>query len=275
MSDHTFDQPTLDDFADWIGGHLERALEDFTRKLGKVQSEAAAHGHHRSSVTIKRTMEVAHEEFDKGIDAALGALKGAILKTQLDKHKLREITEQKLRSFADDIKVLSNADKMLHWAGPAKKLLNDKLAEFDTKINRVMRQFDVGFYDPVELEMPPSVTNTLQVEKIEGSAVALGSHHLIQNITTNTVNIDEARAAVAEFEAALQSESIPPKTMAEISSDLGTIKSQLDKPSGPSKTIIGEATKSLRHIIEGAIGGTLTQPVLTAARALWAALGLA
>jgi len=66
---------------------------------------------------------------------------------------------------------------------------------------------------------------------------------------------------------------LPAKTADELMTDVRTIRAQLEKPS-PSRLIIQEAGKSLRHVVEGIAGGMLTPAMMTAASALWSVLGL-
>jgi hypothetical protein len=91
------------------------------------------------------------------------------------------------------------------------------------------------------------------------------------------LNVEMINEALAAFETAVTSASLPPDTLADLSADISTIRAQLAK-SSPNKGIIQEAGKSMRNIVEGIVGGMLTTPVttgvMTAAAMLWSALGI-
>ncbi|MGB6446410.1 MAG: hypothetical protein WBF47_14700 [Xanthobacteraceae bacterium] len=94
----------------------------------------------------------------------------------------------------------------------------------------------------------------------------------LQNVKF-ALQVDEAKAAVAKFEAVLSQAAIPADAQAEIAADLQTIKAQLLKPS-PSLSILREVGKSARNILEGLAAGIPTPGVLAAGPALWTATGL-
>lgn len=61
--------------------------------------------------------------------------------------------------------------------------------------------------------------------------------------------------------------------LAALTGDVQSIRAQLSKPL-PTKSIVHEAGKSLRGIVEGIGAGVLTPGAVAAATALWSALGL-
>ena len=269
--DHTFAEPTLEDFDAWLAWHLDKSVESARQKIGKVTSEHAARGISRSGITITRTFTVAHEEFDVGLDTALGELKRAIRITSLDKQRLREITTERLQSYAEAMKAATGADKMRTWAGNALTHIDDRLAVFDERLSFTLRQFDVGFLDAAEPEVPLSMLNSINVGHMSGGAVQQGTVQSSQSLST--INIQAAAAAVKEFEDELQKASLPSDVFGELKGDLDTVKAQLSKPA-PSKAVLTEAGRSLRNVIEGATGGMLAPGALTAGAALLKALGL-
>jgi hypothetical protein len=134
-----------------------------------------------------------------------------------------------------------------------------------------MRQFDVGFFEPLEPEVP-RVHNAINIGAMTGSTIQQGSPGANQAVQF-LLHIEPARAALAAFETAIQGTSMAPAMVDEIAADVQTIKAQLSKPA-PSVSIIQEAGRSLRSVLEGVAGGLLTPAVMAAAPALWSALGL-
>ena len=81
------------------------------------------------------------------------------------------------------------------------------------------------------------------------------------------------RDALAAFEAAIQGTNLSENVRTEIIADINAIRAQLGKPA-PNISIIQEAAKSTRNVLEGITAGLLTPAVTAAALALWSTLGL-
>src|SRR5262249_6246003 len=105
-----------------------------------------------------------------------------------------------------------------------------------------------------------------------GSAIQHGSPGATQSVQFN-LKIDEAKSALAAFEAAMKTVQLSKPQSDEVMAELNTISAQLSKPS-PSLVILQEAGRSLRNIVEGVAAGLMTPSVLAVAPALWSALGL-
>jgi hypothetical protein len=88
-----------------------------------------------------------------------------------------------------------------------------------------------------------------------------------------TLNIEAVTNALTTFESAISMSSLSANTISDLMADVQTIRAQLNKPS-PSRSILREASKSLRSVLEGVAGGMLTPAIATAASSLWSALGL-
>jgi len=169
-NDHIFAQPTLEDFRACLAWHLTKAAESASRRTAALTNELAAKGLARSGNRIILTFDVAHEEFLSGIDAALGELKRALVRTALDRECLRITTENKLREFVVAIKHVTRADEMRKWAGNAAREIDKRLLAFDQELGFALRQFDVGFRSPPEPEVP-QVSNNLVVGHMSGGAI--------------------------------------------------------------------------------------------------------
>jgi hypothetical protein len=181
---------------------------------------------------------------------------------------LRHTTVSCLENFAITMKALTRADQYRSLAGRA---VDEKLAVLDNYLTFAIRQFDSGFLDPAEPERP-TVNNSINIGTMTGSAVQQGSANATQAVRFD-FKIDEARSALAAFQSAINAVQLPKAHHDEVAAELQTITAQLSKTS-PSLTILQEAGRSLRNIVEGIAAGLMTPGVLAAAPALWNALGL-
>jgi hypothetical protein len=253
-----FAEPTIDDFLELIDWHIAKALDRAERSVNRVMSEASGKGTLYSGGTVTLIIEAVRTEFEAGVDAAFGELKRVISKTNLDPRELRQHTAQRLTQFATDAK-----------AGVRMTLgldVQKQLAAFDQYLRFALRQFDVGFLDPSEPEVPAVANNSINIGTMSGGAIQQGSPGATQTVEFK-LNVEVALAAVHTFESELSKVRIDDGAVTELAADIATIKAQLSKPS-PSIGILQEAGKSIRNIVEGIAGGILTSPVLTAAAEL-------
>jgi hypothetical protein len=265
-----FAKPTIDDYTHWIKWHLSKAAEDAERAINIVVAKSSTAGAYRSGRTIVLVFEEAFSSFDKGVDTALGELKRALRLTDLNRFELRSITEVQLQGFAERVKKLTRYEQLREFAGP--KSVNERLAQFEERLAFTLRQFDVGFLDPLEPEVPLSMNNHINIGVMSGGAVQQGTSHSKQDSHTE-IDVQLARDALQSFEQLITSADAPHGKLSDLAADIATIKAQLTKPQ-PSATILREAGSSLRNLTEGIVSGALTGPVVAAGAALWRALGL-
>jgi hypothetical protein len=198
-------------------------------------------------------------EFDSGVEAVLGELKRTIRGTKLNPQELRQQTEQRLSTFA-------SAAKSVIQAGD----FQQKLAAFDQYLQFALRQFDVGFFDPSEPEIPSVANNSINIGTMTGSAIQQGSPEARQAIDFK-LDVERATASLQSFEHELSKAQVSAEKLVEIAADIATIKAQLSKPS-PSLAILREAGHSIRSVAEGIAAGVLTSPLVGAATALVSAI---
>ena len=262
-------EPTTNDFLELIDWHIAKAQDRAARALNEVRGKAAAAGRFQSSATAIHSIERARTEFDAGVDAVLGELKRVAQSTKLNRDDLRQLAVQRLEKFATAAKAISQAEQFRSMG--LSQQIDEQFAGFDRHLQFAVRQFDVGLRVPAEPEVP-AVANSITVGTMIGSSIAQASPAAKQTVEF-TLNIETATTALAGFESAIAGAGLPPKTVDELMADVHTIRAQLAKRS-PSRLIIHEAGKSLRHVVEGIAGGMLTPTVASAAAALWSALGL-
>jgi hypothetical protein len=273
-----FAKPKIDDFQANLRRHLDEATDRAKRAVRQIKSEHAAHGRLNSGSTIIRTYEAVKNEFDAGVNAALGEVKRAFLKTKLDHGELWRVTEQCLAQFTAEFNKITKT-KTNRMRGAA--ALN--LTPFNDDLSFKVRQFKVGKFDPLEPEVPqesevpqglevPQESNAINMGSMAGSTIQQGSPDAQQNVRF-TLNINSAQMALLNFETAISKLTLSELRRTDINADLHTIRAQLSK-SSPSLSIIQECGRAIKNVIEGTAAGALTPSVIAAGRALWSALGL-
>ena len=261
-------KPTLDHYAHWVNDHLQRSLTEIGQAVTAVASRHSAKGAYQSGATVVVTYQEAHALFEKGVKTALGQLKRAMRIADLNETQLRDKTEQLLRDYAEKAKAATRPSILKQFAGA--KLVDERLAAFDEKLNVALEHFDTGFLDPAEPELPPSMSMTIGT--VVGSAIQQGTTDSTQNVST-TINVGDVRAAFTQLNDALKSAELPAPVNSEMRADLDTIKAQLAKGT-PNSTVLQEAGRSLRTVSEGLAANVLAAPVAVGIAALLKALGL-
>src|SRR5262249_37715025 len=193
-----FTEPTINDFVDNIRWHLAKALDRARGEVVRIKSEHASRGILQSSMTIMRIFAEVRKEFDAGIETALGELKRAMRKTQLDGRELREVTVQCLENFAIQAKAVTGPEPFRSLVG---EVIDQNLRAFDQHLKFILRQFDVGFFDPNEPEVP-QVSNAINVGSMVGSAIQQSSPGAKQRVEI-TLNVESVTNALAGFESAI------------------------------------------------------------------------
>jgi hypothetical protein len=219
---------------------------------------------------VLNSIEASRKEFEAGVETVLGELKRSIKRTTLDRHELRRITAKRLTDFAEKSKAAAHfsGDQALRGT---EKHVSEQFVAFDQYLKFALRQFDVGNLDPVEPEVPPVANNSISVGTMTGSVIQQGSPGASQSGDFK-VNVEGVTTALHRFESELGKQSLDEDKMTAVAADVATIKAQLTKPS-PSMSILREAGKSLRNIIEGIGAGMLTPEFITVTAALGSVLG--
>lgn len=266
-------KPTINDFLDCIDWHISKADGRVRAEVSAMRRKAAAVGMLNSGNTIARCVETVRSEFNSGVETVLGELKRAIRKTKLDHEELRRHTGERLVNFATAAKATAQIPEASGVSLGVDEYISEQCAALDSHLDLVLRQFDSGFFDPAEPEIPPMAHNYINIAgNMTGSTIAQESPGAKQSVEFN-LNIGAINEALTEFETAIASTSLPSKTLDELRADISTIRAQLGK-STPNKGIIQEAGKSLRNVVEGIVGEMLAEPVTAAAMMLWSALGI-
>ncbi len=246
---------------DW---HIGKAPNRAGWAVAQVRAQGTVHG--RSSRIVLLLCDAIRGEFEKGVEAVLGELSRVIRTTDLDRNELRQRTIERLNQYAAAMKAIMPRSEASILPG----YITEQFAALDDHLQFSVRQYDVGFFMPSEPEVP-QVSNAITINEMNNSVVQQGSPGATQSQNI-TIRIDEAKAAIAAIEAGVGELSLVAEKFSDLQSDIATIKAQLVKGT-PSHSILGEAARSVRNIIEGAVGGMLTPALTSALAALGKATG--
>jgi hypothetical protein len=128
----------------------------------------------------------------------VGELKRVARITDLDPKDLRQATAQCLDNFLLQAKAIIRGTV---FRGIPDSAVTKRTSALDHELIFVMRQFGVGFLSPPEPEVP-KVGKAINIGTMTGSTIQQGSPSATQNVQF-ALQVDEAKAAVAKFEAVL------------------------------------------------------------------------
>jgi hypothetical protein len=265
-----FAEPTIKDFLARIDWHIGKALDRAARGVSDVRQQFAAAGGLNSGRAVIFSVEAARMEFDSGIEAVLGELKRVLRTTKLDRHELRQHAVQRLMNFTKAAKAAAQTPEASSLG--MNQNVDAQFAAFDQHLQFSVRQFDVGFPDPAEPEVPAVANNSINIGSMTGSTIQQGSSEAKQSVQF-MLNIEPVRAALTAFESAIKgTPNLPATTLDELLADVHTIRAELSKPS-PTLSIIQEAGRSIRSVMEGADAEITTPTAIAAANAIVKAVG--
>jgi hypothetical protein len=167
-----FAEPTINDFIARIDWHTAKALDRAARAVNDVRGQAALRGAINSSGAVINSFEAVRKEFDSGLEAVLGELKRVIETTALDRDDLRQVAVQRLTNFAAAAKAIAQTPEASGMG--MGEYLSQQFAVMDQHLQFSIRQFDVGFFDAPEPEIPP-VGNSITIGTMTGSTIQQGS----------------------------------------------------------------------------------------------------
>jgi hypothetical protein len=136
-------------------------------------------------------------------------------------------------------------------------------------LDRDLRDFKAGLWRPRVREGASSLThNTINIHSSNVGAVLQAGERSVQTATV-TFNAQLVQSALEDLAFSLQNSDLPGDTKSAAMIEIDTIRPQLKKPS-PNASIVQEALRSLRNIMEGVAAGILAAKLM----ALLTAAGL-
>jgi enamine deaminase RidA (YjgF/YER057c/UK114 family) len=264
-----FSEPTINDHLDKTRRSLTAEIDVLQSSLARIYSDHAARGVLTSSMTVQCVWAETVKSGIAGIETALRELQRTIQSTKLDPKELRDHTVNELENFRLQLEAIGREKSNVVQVG-MEAFVDRQSTKLQEDFRYMIRQFDVGFFQPSQGEAKMTTNNSISVHSLVGNI----SQNSPNSTQSTNIDVGDLRSALASFSEAIKTASLPSEKLDEILSDVATIHAQLSKQS-PSGGIIQEASKSIRNVIEGIAGGLLTPQVSIAAVALFRAVGLA
>lgn len=268
-----YNQPTLDGFRDYVRSLLETALAAATKAVDVLWAKHAAKGLLNSGGTVKLTIDAVRDVVERTADNVLGQLVQAAQSSGLDPIELRKVVQEELEEFVRRARNATKPEQLQRMAGGVasrNQAISDRLDEIDAIVSKKLRHFDQGFFRPAAQSVPQFTHNTTTVGTMIGGVIQQSGLGSTQAATTSVgINVTEALSAIEVLEATLASAAMVEEARAEVEAEFATLKAQLKKRS-PSSVVLKETFRSLRNVVEGAVGGVGASALL----ALGSALGV-
>ena len=132
------------------------------------------------------------------------------------------------------------------------------------KMRRRLRHLRVGSWAGEETEVNDLVIPNGNYIQGDNNSVVSGNENVVQQGTVSSqqtvVTSDQLTKKVEELERELAASQLPSEELRSIRIDIDAIKGQIAKPS-PNSTIVREAVKSIRKVVESAVAGALSSPL--------------
>jgi hypothetical protein len=103
--------------------------------------------------------------------------------------------------------------------------------------------------------------NIIHVERMIGSQIQQGTNESAQIFSYSNTDLEEVRKFIDDMRNHLNDLGLDSENQAQAKSDIETIDAQIKSPR-PKSIILGECLKSLRTILEGALGSLIAAGLL-------------
>lgn len=238
----------------------------------RVLAQASARGTLQSGGTHKLCVGSMEQMFDEYV-TDLSGLIDRWAGEQLPEKRIREIITGHLRQAVEELATAETACGALNRGIREGTLdaINGIVSQTKTRVLARVRQFELGADRPLSVA-PSALVQIVHAHNIIGGVMQAGG----EATQVNTVQLSaETIGASLDHLLILLAETAP-ELRAEIEHDAATIQSQLKK-TDPNPTIVQEAGRSIRTVLEGAAGGVLatamTPGLAQAITAFGAAIG--
>lgn len=262
-----------EDLQDFLEQQLAELRHSVDAGRGKVAAEMA--GRLQSGATLRASARSIETILTEHVNRLVGAEAGWI-GPNLSADDYRKIVGPHLRSAIEQFLKLELASPIpiaMFKSADAITAVQALLELTRRKLESRIRQFELGVRDT--LGAGSTTYNIVHARDVTGGVQQAGRDATQHNFVTLEAEriaeaIDRLEAAIAELGEAGFVQAARP--------DLETLRIQLTKPT-PSHPVIRETARSLRTVVEGAIGGAVggaaTPALSSALGALLAAVGAA
>lgn len=107
----------------------------------------------------------------------------------------------------------------------------------------------------------PSVVNIINIKEMSGSQIQQGTCNSIQEVNYNLLDIENIKIAIGDIKSRIDSLSMNISDYQEAKTQIATVEAQLTSRN-PNPAIVSECVKTLRSLLEGAIGSVLAAEIL-------------
>lgn len=265
-------EPHINDFLNQLYTLRDDAGAKTREDAKAILARNAARGFLHSGATLRALAELVENTFDATLTAMLEALRHASTLPSLDYRDMHDQTFLRARDLIGILRGASNIDKWMGEAGlAAQKAVEAQLSRLPIRLTTRMRNFEVGLDHTAKLREGTVTNNIVNAHTISGIVQQAGAGSALN--VAQELNPEQISAAAAELLAEIEkAQDQDSNDICQLTSDVGTIRSQLAAPT-PRGAILREAGHSIRNVVEGAVGGTLTPSLLTAAMGLAHLLG--
>jgi hypothetical protein len=149
-----FETPTINDFLGQLHMQIERAVGDFQKSKSKIDSMCAKAGTLQSSRRVLLVLDAIDENVEKGVAMLLAELRRALCEPELDASELRNLIRPRLDELASRTISAAALDRIPQSlkSGQFHELIAARVAEVRHNVQFWLRQFDIGWDEPVKPE---------------------------------------------------------------------------------------------------------------------------
>lgn len=259
--------PHINDFLNQLYTLRDKAGAEAREETNAILAKNAARGLLRSGATLRQLAELIETKFEQILTAMLQALQHASSLPGLDYGQMRDQTFLRAQDLIPILRGACDLDKWASHGGPAaQKAIDHRLSRLPERLELRMRQFEVGLDQAAQPKGSPVTNNFVHAHTISGIVQQGGAGSTLS--AALEMNFEQINEAVSDLLAEIEKvQDQSSNAIRQLSSDVGTIRSQLVAPM-PRPSIMREAGHSIRNVIEGGVGGTLTPSLMAAAMAL-------
>jgi hypothetical protein len=153
-----FASPTINDFLDQLKVQTDRVVRDFQDRKNEISSMCAKTGTTQSSTHILLLLRAIDEHAERGVALLLGELRRALSYPELDPRVLRDLIPPRLDELADRIITAAAFHNLIRslQSNQVDEMVSTKIEDIRLKIRFWLRQFDIGWDQPVTPEPLPT-----------------------------------------------------------------------------------------------------------------------
>ena len=258
-------------FREWLSYHLDKAFESNALEMSKVAATFSRAGNLQSSGYVFATLKSIKDNFLTAIDTVLFECSRKASESSLSQASVREIMEEELG------KHLARTDQSIAAVGGASADAKRTVASqpsLKSILDFALRHYDAGHLRPGSKGHPLTMTNNVIHFHETATSVAIQQASPNAKLEQNN-DVSSVTNALKAIDDALLRDlvSLPEDTRRIIEANVGTMRIQLSAPQ-PSRPILSHAAQTLRSLTEGAVAGTLSEPLLKALNTIGRLFGL-